>query len=339
MDRIQRIAFRDNWLEQKNNGTSISVLFNNNARILSKDSSFRDMMVAECCKIDKDPSRIPHIYEEFCKISDPTQRLAALSSGFKILVPRYLRTPQIFDEWFALLTGSHPRDDAWIAERSIRATFKQLCKSREHGALIHFLDITPPASREGLETMMLDLVLSIAWSKPDFFRSIVSQLTTLPSTVKLKMYLECGGRLEKRVVALCAFQSLEPQERAGFFVQRAHYFAKQRITVAEVIPFWKEMLPYVADGVTKHMSSKGDMFSLVRVILPTALTVSREHFDSHNATVEDIPHTRKIMTLINTEHLSATDVQHIMALENTIQNMVLNHEIDHTTLQPSRRKM
>lgn len=337
MDRIQRIAFRDNWLEQKNTGTPISVLFNNNAKILSKDSSFRDMMVAECCKIDKDPSRIAHIYEEFCKISDPTQRLSALSSGFTILVPRYLRTPQIFDEWFALLTSSH-RNERWIAERSIRTTFKQLCKSGEHGALIHFLNITPPASREGLENMMLDLVLCIAWSKPNLFRSIVSQLTALPSAVKLKMYLECGGGLEKRLVALCAFQSLEPQERAALFVQRPHHFAKQKIPLAEVMPFWKEMLPYVADGVTKEMR-QGDMFSLVRVILPTALTVSREYFDSHDATVEDIPHTRKIMTLINTEHLSATDVQHIMALENTIQNMVLNNEINHTTLQSSRRKM
>lgn len=339
MDRTQRIALRDNWLAQKDNGMPIAQLFNNHASLLSKDSSFMDTMISECCKINKDPSQIDHVYQQFCQISDPQQKITALSDGFRILAPRYSSIPDYLNTWFVHLTNPMSRDVAWKADQSLRTTFKKLFAQDDIKAVEYLLHSTPVTSRVAMERMLLDLALPQSWSKPDLFASVARQMTSLSSSVKLEMYLKVSpAALEKKMVALTILQSLEPEEQAQLFVDRAYLFVSRNINVGSIVPFWKDMLPFIGDLFQEKLKNK-DVHSLLRTTLPAALMISYEHFYNYGAGLEHVEPTRAIMNVVEARHLYPRDVQYLNALNAKIQQLVLNDATHTLGSSPSKRKI
>lgn len=339
MDRTQRIALRDNWLAQKDSGIPIVQLFNDHARLLNKDSSFMDTLIAECCKIDKDPSRINHVYQQFCQIADPKQQVTALGDGFKILAPRYSSTPHYLNEWFMHLTNPMPRNLSWKAQQSLRATFKKLLTQDDIEAVQHFLNSTPATSRVAMEAMLLDLVLPRSWSAPHLFASVARQITSLSSTAKLEMYLKANpASLEKKMIALNILQSLEPKEQAQFFVERPRLFVSRNTNVASIVPFWEKMLPFIGTLFQEKLKHK-EVHPFLRTTLPTALMISYEHFYHHGAGLENVEHTRAIMNAVEARHLHPRDLQYLDALNTKIQQLVLSDATHTVGVSKSKRKI
>lgn len=336
MDRTQRIALRDNWLAQKDSGIPIAQLFNNHVSLLNKDSSFMDTLIAECCKIDKDPSRINDVYQQFCQIADPKQQVTALSDGFRILAPRYSSIPHYLNTWFVHLINPLPRDVAWKAEQSLRTTFKKLFAQDDIEAVQYFLYSTPVTLRVAMESMLLDLVLPRSWSAPHLFASMARQMTSLSSAVKLEMYLKANpASLEKKMIALSILQSLEPKEQAQFFVERPHLFVPRHIHAASIVPFWRKMLPFIGKLFQEKLKHK-DVHPLLR---HTALMISYEHFYHHEAGLEHVEPTRAIMNAIEARHLHPRDLQYLDALNTKIQQLLLSDATHTVGVSKFKRKI